>query len=734
MQCRVVALLLAAVLWQSPAPLHVPNGETRAIEIPADVAVGRLVFRARAGYWRPAGSNPVLRLRVNGRDVGPMRDRRVTRVARAPEFGRDLGRFDFGRWRVAQGPRAAGDHALDVGDLVRPDAPTVVDFGNATAGTLGATPLVIEDLRVESAPALPPLAAPPDWRTPRLRAPAPPSYEVDATDTEVRLSWRGVASAVRTTVVGGPHGFTRRIERFPTRVEVRDTFTNATTDTIGLHVRHAVATDADWIHLGGRTDPDVAFAYSPWNPTVFTPVGGAGIGLVAEDDVLRQQLFVDFDEGDATAADPAATAGLRSDALCLPPGGRVTLVWSVYPTVSPSYWDFINTVRADWGVNRTVEGSFMWFTPDAILAMPIDELRAALARQGTSVAAMFGGWVDPKRAERPPLIGFGTAVLGAPFDSFRERLRRAVARLKEARPGLRVLLYFDPQRDSSPDAARRFAASTLAGLDGELEVVDFGGQFSPSVGMVPRGTEGSPPTGDDEFSRALDDVVRAMRDLGADGLYWDEMDGVDFRLPRLTTRTWDGHTCALADDGTVEMTLGLVNLLGDAVKERWADAGLTLGNVPPTTRRFTARADLRMVEAESAAEPWGPTAHLTTPLAYVGNRRDFAAVREKVDEGLLPIGARLDLAHDVAARLFPFTPEFLQPGTLRGRERIVTTERGTHGWRDCAGAVRAFRYDDGGREHVADAHVKRRRGGAFVRVALAPGELAIVECDRTAPH
>lgn len=726
MQCCVVALLVAAVLWQSPAALRVPNGETRAIEIPAGVA-GRLAFRARADHWRPAGSNPVLRLRVNGRDVGPMRDRRVTRVARAPDFGRDLGRFDFGRWRVAQGRRASGEYAIDVADLVRPDAPTIVDFGNAAAGALGATPLVIEDLRVETAPPPRPLAPLPDWRTPRLAALAPPRYEVDATDTEVRLAWRGVTRVVRTTVVGGAHGFERRIERTSTRVEVRDTFTNPTGDTIGLHVRHAVVTDADWIHLGGRTDPDVAVAYSPWNPTVFTPVGPAGLGLVAEDDVLRQQLFVDFEEGNPTTARAAATAGLRSDTLCLPRGGRVTLVWSIYPTVTPSYWDFINTVRADWGVNRTVEGSFTWFTPDAILAMPFAELRAALARQATSVAAMFGGWVDPKRAERPPLIGFGTAVLGEPFADFRERLRRAVARLKEARPGLRVLLYFDPQRDSTPDAARRFAASTLAGLDGALEVVDFGGQFSPSIGTV--------PLGDDDFSRALDDVVRAMRGLGADGLYWDEMDGVDFRSPRLTTRAWDGHTCALADDGTVEMKLGLVNLLSDAVKERWADAGLTLGNVPPTTRRFTARADLRMVEAESAAEPWGPMAHLTTPLAYVGNRRDFAAVREKVDEGLLPIGARLDLEHDAAARLFPFTPEYLQPGTLRGRERIVTTEAGTHGWRDCGGAVRAFRYDGDGRERIAESwHVKRRRGGAFVRVTLAPGELAILECARSASH
>jgi hypothetical protein len=123
-------------------------------------------------------------------------------------------------------------------------------------------------------------------------------------------------------------------------------------------------------------------------------------------------------------------------------------------------------------------------------------------------------------------------------------------------------------------------------------------------------------------------------------------------------------------------------------------------------------------------------AHLTTPLAYVGNRRDFAIVRAKIDEGLLAASARLDVEHDLVARLFPFTPEYLQPGTLRGHERIVTTESGTHGWRTCAGRVRAFRYDVAGREHPADWRGKRRHGGVYLRVHLTPGEAAVVECER----
>lgn len=716
----VAALVLATVLWQAPGPLRVPNGESRTVEVPVMSQAARLAFRVRADYWRPAGSNPLLRIFVNGQPVGLMRDRRTARVAGGRE--RDgLPLFDFGRWRVPQGPAGGDEIALDVSDLVAPGRSATVAFECAPPGSLGPTPLVIEDVRVEAADATGAVASPPpDWRTPRLGSPKPPAFDASADPSVVRVTWGGTTREVRTVVVGGPHRVQRRLSRFPTHVTVVDTFTNESSEAIGLRIRHAFRTDSEWIDLGGRLDPDVADAYSPWNPTVFAPsasVNGrasGGLGLVAEDDVFRQQLYVDFEPADDTV-------GIRTDMLCLGPRRSYTMAWSIYPSRTPSYWDFVDTVRADWQVDYAVQGSFVWFTPDAILAMPPDRLAAALARQGTAIASMLGGWVDPKHRERPATIGFGTAVLGEAFAAYRTRVAEAVRRLKAARPGLQVFLYFDAQRDSSPDAERRYADGLLRDDTGHPERVDWDGRYSPTVGVV--------PTVDNRIGIALRDVVRTMASLGADGLYWDEMDGVDFRAPRVTTGTWDGHTCELGDDGTVEAKLGLANLLSQFAKLGYAaNAGVILGNVPPTTRMFTQRPDLRMVEAQNDRAPWGPMAHLTTPLAYVGEHGDFATARAKIDEGLLPVTAGFDVAHDMTARLFPFTPEYLQPGTLRGRERIVTTEAGTHGWRRCAGDVRAFRYDAVGREHVADWRVKRREGGAYVRVLLQKGEAAIVEC------
>src|SRR5262249_60283263 len=125
---------------------------------------------------------------------------------------------------------------------------------------------------------------------------------------------------------------------------------------------------------GGRGAPEGAGAYDPGNPPVFISVANGGLGLVAEDDVLRNQLWVDNDR-------KSGTAGLRTDMLCLGAGDAVTLVWSIYPTAAASYWDFINTVRRDWGVNRTVPGSYIWFSPDTVLAMDANRLRAALEPQ-----------------------------------------------------------------------------------------------------------------------------------------------------------------------------------------------------------------------------------------------------------------------------------------------------------------------------------------------------------------
>jgi hypothetical protein len=583
---------------------------------------------------------------------------------------------------------------------------------------LASSPLLADGTDGRSSAAASPAAAPrpPAAAAPRLTLPPPPRFDATAEPSRVSLAWGGRTISVETTVRGGPHARTREIVPSATHVEVRDTIVNSSEAPIGLRIRHTVPSTSSSVRVGGRADAQARDLYDPWNPTVFGPVAAGGVGLVAEDDVFRQQVFVSFDAS-------TRTLGLRTDMLCLAPGDRYTMRWSIYPTATGDYWDFINTVRAEWGVNRTVPGAYAWFTPDPILDMPPERLRAALERERIGIASLAGGWVDPKRPERPPLIGFGTFVMSPAFESYRDRVRAAVRKLRAARPELMVLVYFDAQRDSTPGAPERFPDSVLTTTAGSVERTSWGGRFAVTWSMVPTAVNG--------FGRAMQDVAKAMvADLGADGLYWDEMDAVDYAAPRVTTRTWDGRTCRLDDAGNVRAKLALANLLSDDVKLRYANVGLVLGNSPPTTRRFQTLPAVRMIEAQHN-DLWGAYAHLTTPLGYIsGARTDFAMVTSKIEEGLLVAGTRLDYPHELVGRMFPFTPEDIRPGTLRGRERIITTRSGAHGWTSPTSAVRMFRYDAAGKEHPAAWATHRVGEGLTVDVELRPGEAAVIERQR----
>jgi len=578
---------------------------------------------------------------------------------------------------------------------------------------LWRAPAALRDLDTAATP-------PADWRFPRLGFPAPPPFEASADPDQLRIRWNGEDAVVRTTVVGGPARRARTLLVHPSHAEVHDELTNDGDGVVGLRIRHAVATAEPWVRVGGRADAEGRDAYAPWNPTVFTPHGRGSLGLVVEDDVFRQQLHVDRASGSRGGIDAAAgTIGMRTDMLCLGPHEHATLVWSVYPTASRRYFDFINTLRADWNANRTIPGAMIWFKPDDVLALPPDALKAALDRSRVAVASMSGGWIDPRDATRPRHLGFGTDVGGARFASLRERLREAIGRLRAARPALRVLVYFDAQRDSDPDAPGRFADSLLLDPTGRPERNVWGGLYSPAWSMV--------PTLDNAFGRAIVETAAAMRKTGADGLYWDEMEGVDYGGPHVTSRPWDGRSCLLAADGSVRARVGLTDLLSAPLLARIArGAGPMLANGPPTLGATQARPDLRMVEAQHN-DVWGAYAQLTTPIGYIGGGRDVATLAAKIDEGLLLAGLALGEHADLLARLFPFTPEYVQQGTLRGRERIVTTESGTHGWLDGGETAGAWRYGRDGVLVPAPWHVKRRHGALLVRVRLGQGEIGVIE-------
>lgn len=499
-----------------------------------------------------------------------------------------------------------------------------------------------------------------------------------------------------TVSAGGRHYAIRRtLRRFPGRIEVEDAIENLDERRpLGLAVAHRVGLDGlvnPTVRLAGNPDPAVNDYYSPGNPSVHVEFGEYGLGLLCEDDVFRNQARLFFRAGGA--AEPAVM-GLRTEMLRLAPGETYSLRWSIYPVASRDYFDFLNAVRADWKVNTRVEGAWRWgFQPDQVLATPDDVLRRDYARLGIRYAVLDGGWVD--RTKDPRRIGFGVGVMVDDYwADYRRRIRKAAEKLRLAVPGVKVLGYYDTQRDTSEGGPEQFRDSWHADSEGNPVTTDWGGAYSRTYSMV--------ATLENRYGKAMLDVAEHYLDeLGLDGLYWDEMEVIGFGAPLITYNAADGHSCLLDPARfTIRREVGLATLLGERHRLAVVDLvrskkKLILGNGPTCTRALREVGIQRMTEIQHN-DRWGYEGLLQTPLGYMGDRKDAGNVVRALNLGFLPVGRSEAYEYEIPRFLFPFTPIELHAGYLLGEERIVASHGGSYGWPGERRLVQVYHFDERG--------------------------------------
>ncbi|MBC7387382.1 MAG: hypothetical protein H7301_14615 [Cryobacterium sp.] len=544
-------------------------------------------------------------------------------------------------------------------------------------------------------------------------------------DQQKTLVVPGQDRTVLTEVTGKGVHWTRKLNTFATHLEIEDHFSIESSEMRGVKISHSLSTSVGEVSLGGqdirallknldyRKSP-IDFS-DPWNPTVYGLSPTGAIGLVAEDDVFRQQVRLFFNPFEKRA-------GMKTTSLCLAPGKEVVLKWSVYSDHGKTYWDFLNRVRKDWGIEKSVPGAFVWFHPADILGIPLSNLQTELRRQNVGIANMFGGWVDrhakPEKG-KPPFIGFGTAPLLDRFSGFRTEISAAIRKLKAARPGIRVYVYFDAQRDSSPDSLQKYEDSRFLKGDSTPESTDWLGEYSRTWSFY--------PTLENSYGRALFDVVDLGKKLGADGIYWDEMESLDYSGVRATRGAWDGFSCELDDHQRILGKIGYLNLLSKGAKEAFAErAGAVMANSPPTTRRLGLRQDLHMVEGQHRSD-YSTYAHLTTPLAFIGSEDDWNRILAPLDHGLLPLSVRLGYRTSFLAKIYPITPVELYSGAVLGRDKIVARRSGHYGWKTACESVHVIQYDSEGEEIDFTGTMERRVGSCLVNVELGRNGAIILE-------
>jgi len=768
--------------------VRIPLGESRAFEfgtVPQKDTTVTLEVTARMDFPTASGSSMFMEMVLNDREIKAAKSRRVVRLVNKPLVSPVAPNTpatwaDGARWRLLYAPDFTcgrkrtfyvGDpytFVLDVTDLTNPAAENRLEVTNTcqkwrAVFKKGGGDLVVGRLVVRTEPGASPTMAPGAAIEPFINngrpgaGPAEYSGKLmrgggfvlmtgedrwefasavsypnaglnrfvprDEADKSGQKAWQVVT---RTSgggghvVAAGPQYRVHRKVRFtPRRVEIADTFVNLNAnEPLGLLVRHDLRLEGKphpQVRLAGSPDPSLDNYYAPANASVHVVVGSTAMGILCEDTVFQNQARLYYEH-----APPRA--GIRTEMLYLPPSGSRTLEWAVYPVASRDYFDFINLVRQDRDSNFTVQGPWTFFNPHTIRKASVETLREQFDRLGINYACYCGGWVDWKRDKKK--IGFGTGVMDPYWAPFRQALKEAAAKLRKARPGIKVLMYYDTQRDTSDGGEQRFRDSWLTNAEGQQLTTNWSGRYSLTRSMV--------ATLDDSFGRAMLGVVeRYMDDMGADGPYWDEMECTGYGSPLLTYSMPDGCSCILDPKTyTIVRPVGVTTLLGEGHRLEVIDrvrgkGGTLLGNGPPCTRALLAKKVQRMVEIQHN-DYWCYQGNLDTPLGYASSRMDFGNWIRALKMATLLVGTRYTYEHEISPYVFPFTPIELHHGYLLGRERIITLHTGTYGWPEDTSLVICHRFDKEGKRHAVDWPTTFRKGRTQTKVDLGQDEAAVL--------
>lgn len=700
----------------------------------------RLSFEARIDWKGLAGSNPWIIVTVNGNPIV-----KPDLLNKTDDFvlrrGLDLTWYKSGRWRIVYSPDfemavknvedgnsvEAKDEpyrfVFDITRHVKPGKDNKLSINHLKLLQHPST-LVLRNVKVEVGYAIDPPsddAVKPAPTGPLETFVAGGARKVgmratgqDATinvrvagqqikvRTRVSLpggKWREAKGKGSKTFTAGPCRVSRKIAVRGDHVHVADTFTNTSSELIGVMVEHHadMVGKPEAMYLAGRKSfTDTGIANNGAHPSVFVQFDQLGVGLVAEDDIFRVHV---------RSFHNPETFGLIDNRLGIPAKSSHTLEWSIYPLpgagAKGDYWTFVNTVRRNWGVNFEIPGPFSFVH----IPRGLTGEQYAKWMHDRGLKYICGGiakYTDGKYAH-------GTGIMFAP--EFVAQERDWTTKMAAADPDLVPLAYFHALCSTEPDGQTKYADSRL--LDGKGEHIEYPYHYPLPLYV---------PTVENSYGKALWGYVHTLIDqVGVRGIYWDEMAySVERFAPGIQ---WDNCTVTI-DPRTHRVTgkLTSVPLIMQPLQMQIIDyvrgKGLFLmANGQSHTRTVMRTKLVRFVETNTYSAL--ADVHLACPLG-LGNHHSEKThegraehVRELLKRGAVYYGHYYDddpAPWNFNDKMFPITPQQIGPGYVIGKERIHATISGRFGFRDGA-AAEVYVVDAQGGRVTSGMHKEVREAG-----------------------
>ena len=520
------------------------------------------------------------------------------------------------------------------------------------------------------------------------------------------------------------------------RIRVQEDITNCLEEDLGLIWRQEASYSGmmpkTW-RLSGLTGIEAVDVQAAENPTVFMTDGVRAVGFVMEDTVSR--ILLDLHKSGNTCV-------FGSRGVGIPAKGKLSVEWSVYPLggEETGYFDFINCVREDWGVNNTVPGPYLikaealpglrlglasvqpWLDYAGGMDLTRDEYKAKVTPQMAELKKQFPGIL---------LMGLIETNL-VKFDSrtvpWGEQLPLTYA--DRTNPKTRYGQYLSLELSKKLEAVTPYRDSLLHDADGRVMIDNYYVyQKKPYINLMPQVERGN-----HRYNVFMEQVDFLMKDVKFDGVYIDQFnptmrDGVSYDR-------WDGRSVKLDKSGKIIARFYNYAITGaegrmDIVKRIRELGGVVLTNGHPVTREEQNSGRLSFAEMEN--DPCNPLpfidkkppefryqakGHLASPIILNLRPRRYQSengpdLRARIlmkgmitaiRNGVLPYyyGTEQPLegpeagSYELANWLFPFTPVKLGEGVLQGKERTITVISGTY---RLGGAKRpaVARFDDHGR-------------------------------------
>ncbi len=567
------------------------------------------------------------------------------------------------------------------------------------------------------------------------------------------------------TVIGtcGDYRLNRTLKLENHRIAVKDEYVNRRGDDLGIRYRHSVGRNGlvdQNSRLAGQTMATAVQFFGSANPTLFAAGATGAVGLLAEDTVSRAQL-------ELRTVGNLQTMG--SVGMGIPAGKSATLEWAIYPLHKPDYYDFINQVRRDWKVNYTIDGPYaghdMSFPVRSATVKPLQPWHdynsgAGLSDEAYAAKVLPAAETARKLNPAVKLLGMIETNLVA-FDCRQVPWGNQLIQRDGPRdqPGVKYGIFMSPETTKLFDAFSPYADSVIRDKDGNAMYENYYTQ-KPFVDLMVQ-----PEIGNHRYQTFLRQIDLMTDKLGLNGVYIDQFQ--PYIIGGFSENRWDGHTVELAPDGSIRRKRYSYALTGAParaaiIKKVRDKGGIVVTNGQPMSREeqntgvfaFQEMENddvnpLKFLDAKPPECKWQTISHLGSPIALGIRPRRYAAQGAQPEQyprmltkgiitalrnGLVYYYYTLDITADgpaagstaICDNMFPFTPEELHEGWVRGKERIVTAVSGRY---TVAGAKapRVLYFNERGFEQPNTFPVTGKPGDWTVEVKLNDwNEVAII--------